>query len=109
MSGAVKHSYQLDLLFANIDECKYPFIICGDFNETPYSYTYWRMRRHTTDSFVDEGNGFGLTFSSANLLARIDYQFVSDGIIVEKLETDKLMRLSDHLPVQGRYRLAEER
>lgn len=106
MRGAVKHSEQLDHLFSNIEQCRHPYIICGDFNETPYSYNYWRMRRHTTDAFIDEGNGLGLTFSSANLLVRIDYQFVSEGIVVEKLESDKLMRLSDHLPVRGRYRLS---
>lgn len=105
ISGAIKHSRQLDKLVDDIESCRYPYIVCGDFNETPYGYNYWRMRRHATDAFVDEGHGFGFTFHSAQPLARIDYQFVSDGIVVEAIDVDKHMRLSDHMPLRGRYRI----
>ncbi len=105
IEGAIRRSSQLDQLIAHIEACPYPFIVSGDFNETPYSYNYWRMRRHATDAFVDEGHGLGFTFHSMRPVARIDYQFFSDGIVVENLEVDTNMRLSDHMPVRGRYRV----
>ena len=107
MAGAVMHSSQVDTIVAHIEECRYPYIICGDFNETPYSYSYWRMRRLGTDAFIDEGIGFGFTFESLHPLARIDYQFVSDEIVVETIDVEKHMRLSDHLPLRGRYRVSK--
>lgn len=107
MAGAVNRSHQVDMITKHLETCEYPFILSGDFNETPYSYNYWKLRRYAKDAFVDEGNGLGFTFNSALPVARIDYQFVSDGIVVEKLEVDKQMILSDHLPVRGTYRLSK--
>jgi len=104
INGAMKRSAQLDKLIANIEGCSYPFIISGDFNETPYSYNYWRVRRYARDSFVDEGHGLGLSYSTEFPLARIDYLFVSDGIVVEDFSIEGKMRLSDHFPVRGRFR-----
>ena len=38
----------------------YPIIVCGDFNDTPISYTRHMMAKGLTDCFVSAGNGFGL-------------------------------------------------
>jgi len=106
MSGAVNRADEIEMITRHVETCAYPFIICGDFNETPYSYNYWKLRRYASDAFIDEGNGMGFTFNSMYPLARIDYQFVSDGITVETIEVDKQMRISDHMPVRGRYHVS---
>lgn len=105
MSGAEKRSRQLDQVVAHIENCPYQYLICGDLNETPYSYNYYRLRSVATDAFIDEGRGFGLTFHSLWPVARIDYQFYSEGITAEFFTVDESMRISDHMPVRGRYRL----
>ena len=41
-----------------------PVILCGDFNDTPASYTYRTVKGDLTDGFRDCGSGFGYTLSS---------------------------------------------
>lgn len=47
---------------AVIDSTHYPVIVAGDFNDTPSSYTYRRLKGDMTDGFRAVGNGFGGTF-----------------------------------------------
>lgn len=47
---------------AVIDSTHYPVIVAGDFNDTPSSYTYRRLKGDMTDGFWAVGNGFGGTF-----------------------------------------------
>jgi endonuclease/exonuclease/phosphatase family metal-dependent hydrolase len=103
MDGAVKRSTQLDQVVGHFESCPYPFIVCGDFNETPFSYNYTRLRWHLNDAFIDEGMGLGLTFNTAMPLARIDYHFVSEGISVRDFRVDGNMTISDHYPIRGTY------
>jgi endonuclease/exonuclease/phosphatase family metal-dependent hydrolase len=105
MHGAVKRSDQIDKVVEHFERSPYPFILCGDFNETPYSYNYTRLRLKLKDAFIDEGAGFGLTFNTGTSLARIDYHFVSKGISVRNFRVDENMRISDHYPVRGVYRI----
>ena len=37
-------------------------ILCGDFNDTPLSYTYRQLSRKLTDSFIEKGRGIGNTY-----------------------------------------------
>ncbi len=103
MEGAVRRSAQLDNVIRHFEACRYPFIVAGDFNETPFSYNYTRLRWRLKDAFIDEGRGLGLTFNTERSLARIDYQFVSKGITVHRIAIDPQMRISDHYPLRGTY------
>ena len=46
----------------DIDESPYPVIVCGDFNDSPISYSYQKLRGKFKDAFVSSGKGFGRSY-----------------------------------------------
>lgn len=64
---------QVDRVFAHIEQCPLETVVCGDFNDNPMSYTYYRMTRGRKDTFKEAGNGFGATFAAMWPMLRIDY------------------------------------
>ena len=50
----------------------YPVIVCGDFNDTPLSYAYKKIKGDLIDSFVTCAIGIGESFVKIPGL-RIDY------------------------------------
>lgn len=77
---------------------KSPHLVCGDFNDTPASYTYHQMKGKLTDGFRDCGSGFGFTFRELRRLFRIDYIFYSSHFRGYCYESPNLP-YSDHNPV----------
>lgn len=63
---------------AVIDSTHFPLILAGDFNDTPSSYTYRKLKGELTDGFQDVGNGFGGTFRYVGGILRIDYVLYDD-------------------------------
>ncbi|HJA88402.1 MAG TPA: endonuclease/exonuclease/phosphatase family protein, partial [Candidatus Parabacteroides intestinavium] len=47
--------------------------VCGDFNDTPASYVYHRLKGSLTDGFQECGRGYRYTFRQLYRLWRIDY------------------------------------
>ncbi len=75
-------------------------ILCGDFNDTPISYTYNRIASAgLTDAFVASGKGFGRTFNRDAIFVRIDYIMCSDYWLPCACYIDKSIEASDHYPV----------
>jgi endonuclease/exonuclease/phosphatase (EEP) superfamily protein YafD len=103
--GAETRSYQLNRIIEHTNQCPYPFIISGDFNETPYNYVYFKMRALFSNTFEEVGNGFGFTFNSMLFFLRIDHQFHSKAFEATEFRVDRSMKLSDHFPLRGFYRL----
>lgn len=88
---------------AVIDSTHYPVIVAGDFNDTPSSYTYRRLKGDMTDGFRAVGNGFGGTFRYLGGVLRIDYIFYDDrfaGAGYYMLQDD----VSDHKAVVAELR-----
>ena len=56
----------------HIDNSPYPVIICGDFNDTPISYTYTKISNNLSDAFKQSGIGIGSSYIGVPFL-RIDY------------------------------------
>ena len=81
-----------------IDKTPYPVIICGDFNDTPVSYTYQLLRGDLKDSFVESGKGFVRTYIGKLPSYRIDNIFHSDDFEAYNFKSENF-RASDHLPV----------
>ncbi|MDR1681828.1 MAG: endonuclease/exonuclease/phosphatase family protein [Candidatus Symbiothrix sp.] len=82
-----------------IDESKNPYIIvCGDFNDTPISYSRRVIKGDLVDAFVESGSGMGISFNSNRFLFRIDYIFHSKNIKSYNCTVGKL-KASDHYPV----------
>jgi len=90
---------QVDILVRDIRNCPYPVIICGDFNDTPFSYTYKQLSSGLNDSFKSAGYGtFGETYAGKLPAFRIDYILFNDFFSASgyrKFEID----LSDHYPI----------
>lgn len=94
----VKRSQQVDSISTHIKHCPYPVLVCGDFNDTPVSYTYRKMRKGLKDAFLISGKGIGNTYLGIFPSYRIDYIFHSrefEPMIFEKVEA----KLSDHYPI----------
>lgn len=76
-----------------------PIVVCGDFNDTPMSYTYRRMRKAgMNDAFLEVGTGLGKTYCGKLPLLRIDYFWHNDYIVPMTYERVK-KKLSDHYPI----------
>ncbi len=90
---------QVDLLKKNIERSPYPVIVCGDFNDTPASYTYHQMTSGFHDSFCKAGTGFlGSTYAGNFPSFRIDY-ILYDDFFTAYNYSKQTIDLSDHYPV----------
>ncbi len=74
----IKRAQQTEAIKEHIKNCPYPFIICGDFNDTPSSYTYKQLSTGICDAFLEKGNGFGKTYAGEWPKFRIDYILYSN-------------------------------
>ena len=94
----VKRATQADYIRQMLDAGEGPVILCGDFNDTPASYTYRTVKGDLTDGFRDCGSGFGYTFRQLKRIFRIDYIIYSPdfkGVTYDSPNLD----YSDHKPV----------
>lgn len=94
----IKRAGQADIIAAHISGCPHPFIICGDFNDTPVSYTYRTIRDGLQDAFAESGWGLGRTYNGKFPSFRIDYILHSVSIDALFFSREKVM-LSDHFPI----------
>lgn len=94
----IRRPKQVDEVFSHIEQCPLETFVCGDFNDNPMSYTYYRMTRDRKDTFVEAGDGFGATFSTFWPMLRIDYVLVPESFCPISHTTPRLP-LSDHYPV----------
>mgnify|MGYP003663557657 FL=1 len=79
-------------------ESKYKMIICGDFNNTAYSYVYRKIKGDLKDTFKKAGNGFGRTYHFKYFPIRIDFIFADESFKVNTFKTYD-DHLSDHFPI----------
>ncbi|MEN8224566.1 MAG: endonuclease/exonuclease/phosphatase family protein [Bacteroidota bacterium] len=89
---------QTAVIVASLDQCPYPVIICGDFNDTPLSYAKHNISAGLKDAFVQAGHGMGNTFAGNLPPLRIDFILHSDVFTSYEFEVHKTS-LSDHYPV----------
>lgn len=94
-----KRAEQVHFLRAHTDSCKTPYLITGDFNDTPISYTVQEVSKGLQNSFRKKGSGFGITYNGEFPNFQIDYILASPEFnIMNYLIVDK--KLSDHYPVR---------
>lgn len=89
---------QVDKVFSDIENCPLDSFVCGDFNDNPMSYTYYRMTRGRSDAFIEAGRGFGATYAPLWPLLRIDYILYPEHYKVVSHEIPRV-GYSDHYPV----------
>ena len=95
---------QVDQVFADIENCPVEAFVCGDFNDNPMSYTYYRMTRGRKDAFVEAGHGFGATFATLWPMLRIDYILYPESYRALRHDIPRIP-FSDHYPVVTEIRL----
>ncbi len=81
-----------------------PIIIAGDFNDTPASFIYQRATKLLSDSYVDQGRGFGTTYHGPYPAYRIDYLLHSNDIRTLSYKRLKT-QISDHYPIVAQFDL----
>ena len=77
-------------------------LVLGDFNDTPLSYTYFRLLRGRHDTFVKAGKGFGATYRALWPFIRIDYILYPKDLQAVSYEVGEAT-YSDHFPVIATY------
>lgn len=93
--GYTNRQRQTDLFRQLLDDCPYPKMVCGDFNDIPNSYTYFTIRGDMQDAFLKKGFGIGRTFSSLSPTLRIDYLLADKAFNI--LQFNRLVKnYSDH-------------
>jgi endonuclease/exonuclease/phosphatase family metal-dependent hydrolase len=101
--GFVNRSQQAQLVKGYINKSQYPVIVAGDFNDTPVSYTYRKIRKGLNDSFVNSGYGAGFTYRGNYPPNRIDYILYDNSLLNTYFEIKKV-RYSDHYPIIAYFR-----
>jgi endonuclease/exonuclease/phosphatase family metal-dependent hydrolase len=104
-----RHGYalrfkQAELLRDELDKSPYPEIICGDFNDVPNSFTYFRVKGNRNDAFLKKGFGIGRTFAALSPTLRIDYILANKKLPVQQFKKTHL-RCSDHFPLVADFQL----
>lgn len=94
----VRRPRQVGDVLAHIEKSPVEAFVCGDFNDNPMSYTYYRMSRRFKDTFVESGHGFGASYSAFWPMLRIDYAFIPETWHSISHRTD-MVKFSDHYPV----------
>lgn len=95
-----KQQNQVNAILKHRRETDYPVLFCGDFNNTPFSYTYRRLKNDMQDAFRERGNGLGTTFMFDRFPMRIDYIFVSRNLDILSFETMEKTS-SDHYAIRA--------
>ena len=93
---------QVAEVMKGVDAAPVSSVVLGDFNDTPMSYTCFRLLRGRKDSFVRAGKGFGATYRSLWPLLRIDYILYPPELEAVSYEVKKV-RYSDHYPIVASY------
>jgi endonuclease/exonuclease/phosphatase family metal-dependent hydrolase len=96
----IKRSAQAQQVKDDAEKCPYPYIIAGDFNDTPASFAFSTLSKRLKNTFREKGSGIGRTYNGEFPNYQIDYimaspQFdVASYLVIEK-------QLSDHYPVMS--------
>lgn len=82
-----------------------PIVICGDFNDTPASYTYHTLSDDMNDAFREHGAGYGDSYNGPLPPMRIDY-ILSSGQAFEVIDYQcNRINISDHYPIHAKLKM----
>ncbi|HEY0046438.1 MAG TPA: endonuclease/exonuclease/phosphatase family protein [Flavobacterium sp.] len=93
---------QAEIIMKHKEKSPYPIIICGDMNNSAFSYVYRSIRGKLNDTFEEGGNGFGQTYHFKYYPARIDYIFADKQMRVKEFRNFPEFVNSDHYPIMTR-------
>ncbi|HCN83680.1 MAG TPA: endonuclease [Sphingobacteriaceae bacterium] len=96
----IKRSQQVNLLKKNTLNCRIPFIVAGDFNDTPVSYALQTMSKGLKNAFREKGSGIGITYNGDFPNFQIDYILTSPDFEIKNYRIIE-KKLSDHYAVRS--------
>ncbi len=102
--GFIFRARQADIVKAITANSPHPYIITGDFNDVPNTYTYFTIRGNLQDAFLKKGFGVGRTYSGISPTLRIDYILATNHFFVEQFNRFP-KKLSDHYMLVADLRL----
>ncbi len=91
---------QTELFLEHKAKCPYKMIVCGDFNNTAFSYVYRKIKGNLNDAFEAAGTGFGPTYNFRFFPVRIDFILADTDFNVNNFNTYSVEH-SDHYPVMA--------
>jgi len=105
----VARQHQVETIRADMDTCRYPIIVCGDFNEPPAGYAYNRIAKRLKDSFRESGHGHGYTYHGNKMPPyRIDYILHDKNYNAFGYSVNSTLSVSDHYPIQATISLLKK-
>ncbi|WP_443937754.1 endonuclease/exonuclease/phosphatase family protein [Pedobacter sp. MW01-1-1] len=99
-----RRSSQVDKMKAEMAQCKLPYFIAGDFNDTPASYVVTQITAGLNNSFIEKGSGFGKTYNGKFPNFQIDYIASTKQLSVLNYKIIPA-KLSDHFPIRVDFKL----
>jgi endonuclease/exonuclease/phosphatase family metal-dependent hydrolase len=100
----IRRARQTDEIRKHIESSPHPIILCGDFNDTPNSYSYHQIAKNLKDAFHEAGSGIGTTYIGAIPFLRIDYILYSAEQFEPLFFRIIPKKLSDHFPISSTLR-----
>lgn len=105
--GFRNQQLQSELIVAHQKSCVYPIILCGDMNNSAFSFVYQNIRGNLQDAFAVAGKGFGKSYNFKYYPARIDYIFADKRFDIQRFDNFTNIVDSDHFPILMRFNIKE--
>ena len=96
--------YQAEMVANHVSKSPYKVLICGDFNNTIYSYVYRILKGDLKDAFEASGSGFGKTFDYKFFPVRIDFILADQSFTIVNFK-NYTIPYSDHFPLLSEFSL----
>lgn len=91
---------QAEAIRKEITTTRHPFVIvCGDFNDTPISYTHRIIKEGMNDAYSESGNGAGISYNKNKFFFRIDHILTTPNLKTYNCRVDRSIKNSDHFPI----------
>ena len=104
-SAFTEQQLQSELIADNYASCNYKKVMCGDMNNSAFSYVYRTIKDDMNDVFEKAGSGFGRSYNFNYYPARIDYIFLDKSIECTYFKTDQSFKNSDHFPLLTSFKM----
>ena len=102
-----RRAKQVEQVYQDINYQESPYLlVCGDFNDTPISYTHHRLSTGLHDAIASTGRGGNYSYYFKSLIGvRIDHMLYSDQIEARAAYVDRTAEISDHKPIICYFKL----
>lgn len=102
-----RRAKQVEQVYQDINYQESPYLlVCGDFNDTPISYTHHRLSMGLHDAIASTGRGVNYSYYFKSLIGvRIDHMLYSDQIEARAAYVDRTAEISDHKPIICYFKL----